>query len=56
MANEKIFVFSGDERGALRMLVNMEIQRLMKQEPRNETMIEQFRAISEQLRVGRPLS
>jgi len=56
MANERIFVLSGDERGALRMLVNNEIQRLLRQDPRNETMIAQFRKISEELRVGRPLS
>lgn len=56
MSEIKLFALTGDERGALKMLINSEIGRLLKQNPRNETMIAVFQNILDELKKGRPLS
>ncbi len=56
MSETKLFALTGDERGALKMLINTELQRLLNQKPRNETMIAMFGNILVELKNGRPLS
>ncbi len=56
MSDIRLYALTGDERGALKMLINVEIGRLRKQSPQNETMINVFQNILDQLKNGRPLS
>jgi hypothetical protein len=57
MSDIKLFALTGDERGALKMLINTEIGRLRRQTPpQNETMIVMFQNILFELKNGRPLS
>lgn len=52
----RLFAFTSEERGALKMLINTEMQRLMGKTPRNETMINVFQNVLNELKKGRPLS